>query len=306
MTGPLPDLADLDLLVTVAKTGSIGQAAIASGISQPSVSRKLAAFERRLGVPLLVRTPRGSALTPAGRVVVDWAASLLRAADDFNRSVHALAQETSVAVRAAVSMTIAEHYAPRWLAITRDCTPPVQVSLVVANSADVADMVEVGTADIGFIESPTVRATLRHRRVGVDSVVVVVAPGHPWAGRGDVCAEDLSLMPLLVREAGSGTRGTIELALSREGLRLLTGLQVASNTALKSAAIAGIGPAVVSAATVVEEVARGQLVVVTVQDLPLHRPLSAIWRRDARPSDASRALLDAALSSKPPEDIASV
>lgn len=224
---------------------------------------------------------------------MDWASTLLRAADDFSRSVHALIQEKSVAVRAAVSMTIAEHYAPAWLAVTRAQTPETVVSLTVANSTEVADLVEAGDVDIGFIESPTVRPSLQRRRIGEDHLVVAVAAGHPWARRACISARELSETPLLVRETGSGTRDTIERALRSNGLELQAGLAMASNTALKSAAIAGMGPVVVSAAAVADEVAHGQLFMVPVQDLKLSRPLSVIWRRDGGLSKPSKALLKA-------------
>ena len=115
-----------------------------------------------------------------------------------------------------------------------------------------------------------------------------MAADHPWTQFPHISALDLSLTPLLVREAGSGTKDTIELALRRKGLRLLTGLQVASNTALKSAAIAGMGPAVISVATVADEVAHGQLFVVSVDDLHLSRPLSPIWRDETVDSPLRR------------------
>ena len=294
-----PDLTDLELLVAIAESGSIGRTASARGLSQPSVSRRMVALERVLQLSLLVRTPRGSALTANGRVVVDWAAGLLGAVDDFSRSVQALVEESGGAVRAAVSMTIAEHYAPRWVAAARIRTPETEVSLVVANSTEVADLVAGARVDVGFIESPTVRPGLRRRRIGVDHLVVAVATDHPWATREVIAASELALTPLLVREAGSGTRETIERALRSKGLPMRVAFEMASNTALKSAAVAGMGPAVVSAATVTDEVARGQLRVVPVQDLRLSRPLSLIWRRDAQLSKAAQTFLEAAVVGPP-------
>lgn len=293
MTNRRPNLPDLDLLLTVAKEGSLGRAADVLQITQPSVSRRIAALERALGVELLQRTARGSTLTATGRVVIDWAEVLLRSADDFSRSVRALAEHNSPAVRAAVSMTIAEHYAPRWLAQARVSMPDANVSLTVANSAEVADLVESGDVELGIVESPTVRPTLHQLRIGQDHLVVAVATDHPWARRRSVSVEDVSSTPLLVREARSGTRDTIDLALHAKGLRLEVGLEMASNTALKSAAIAGMGPVVVSAVAVAGEVARGQLHVVAVDGLDLQRPLSVIWRRDVAMSSGAGSLLKA-------------
>jgi DNA-binding transcriptional LysR family regulator len=281
MTDTWPDLDDLALLVLVGETGSFGRAAAATGQSQPSVSRRIAALERSLKVPLLHRRPTGSTLTPAGRVVLDWAASLLEAAQDFNRSVEVLRSRRRVAVRAAVSMTIAEYLAPRWLQEMRKRRPDTTVALQVANSTEVGGLVEAGRVDIGFVESPTVERRLRTRRVGYDSLTVVVAPEHGWAAQRDpVAAEQLATTPLLVREPGSGTRETIDHALGRAGLEYVPAMELASNTALKTAAVTGMGPAVISGLAVGHELASGALVEVRVQGVDLRRPLTAVWRRD--------------------------
>lgn len=295
MTRRRPDLDDLAVLVLVAKAGSIGQAAAELGLSQPSVSRRMTGLEKTMRVSLLHRTKRGTSLTPTGRVVVDWAATLLAAGDDFTRSVQTLRDQRAVAVRAAVSMTIAEHHAPRWLAKLHSRTPESVVSLMVHNSTEVAELVEAGDADVGFLESPTVRRTLHRRRIGWDRLAVAVLPDHPWATRRrPITAKDLAAVRLLVREPGSGTRETVESALQKEGFEVWPGLVMASNTALKSAALAGIGPVVLSELALATEIAAGQLVRVRVADLPLRRPLTAVWRRDEAPSSGAAALLDVA------------
>jgi DNA-binding transcriptional LysR family regulator len=296
MTPARPDLDDLDLLVTIAEKGSIGGAASTLGLSQPTVSRRVASLERTLHVPLLRRSPRGSALTPAGRIVVDWAATLLRAADDFARSVRSLHETSGAGVRAAASMTIAEHYAPEWLASARRRAPDVAVSLVVANSSQVAELVRSGDVDLGFVEAPSVPPDLQGWRIGSDELVVGVAPGHSWAGRS-VSAAELAAARLLVRERGSGTRETIEQAFAAAGVELRTELELASNTALKAAAAAGMGPVVLSVRAVEDEITRGDLIAVPVSDLRLSRPLSVVWRDDDSMPQSARVLLEAASGS---------
>ena len=290
MTGR-PNLEDLALLSLVARTGSIGQAAVELGVSQPSASRRVAALESALRVSLLQRSRRGTSLTPNGRVVVEWATTLLDAADDFTRSVESLKAQAVVTVRAAISMTIAEHHAPSWVARMHQRIPDYVVSLMVHNSTDVARLVELGEADVGFLESPTVRRSLRRRRFGWDVLAVAVLPEHEWARRQSVTAAELASAPLLVREAGSGIRETIERALQAKGLGITLGLEMASNTALKFAALAGIGPVVLSELALHGEFDTGALVRVAVTDLDLRRPLCAVMRRDVKPSAAVAGLL---------------
>ena len=296
-----PDLDDLALLVLVDETGSIGRAAARHAVSQPSVSRRMAALERGLGVDILQRTPRGSTLTPAGRALVDWAIVLLSAAEDFSRSVNALragaaGQDGAPAgtVLAGVSMTLAEHLTPAWLAeLRRSPGPPAPtVSFTVANSTEVSALVESGDLEIGFLESPTVRVALRTSAFGADRLTVAVSPEHPWSTRPPDL-EELAMTPLLVREVGSGTRETIEQALAERGLRLRPGLEMASNTGLRAAAVAGMGPVVLSSLALAADVCDGRLVAVAVPGLDLGRPFTAAWRRDATLSSGARALLAA-------------
>lgn len=282
------------MLVTVARTGSIGRAAAELGLTQPSVSRRIAALERLMKIQLLQRGPRGSVLTPTGKVVVGWAEALLKSSDHFLRSVEAMRNERAGGVRVAVSMTIAEHLAPIWLAGMRDRFSETAVSLTVDNSTRVAETVENGTADIGFVESPSIRGSLRRRRLAWDTLAVAVRPDHEWANGRMISPAELAAEPLLVREVGSGTRETLDEALMKHDLKITTGLTLASNAALKSSALAGIGPVVLSELALEHEFASGQLVHVAVATLPLRRPLSAVWLRSEKLSAAAAEFLGVA------------
>ncbi|RQW87536.1 hypothetical protein DLJ60_26085 [Micromonospora chalcea] len=123
---PLPawisDLPALDLLLSVAETGSVGRAARAHGITQPSASARLARLERRLGVPLLVRSRRGSLLTPAGETVVVWSRTVIDAAQNLADGVLALRADRQARVRISASLTVAEYLLPAWLRCSRTVT----------------------------------------------------------------------------------------------------------------------------------------------------------------------------------------
>jgi DNA-binding transcriptional LysR family regulator len=302
MTPWRPNLVDLELLVLIARAGSMGQAAATCGLTQPNLSRRMIALERRLKVKVLQRSPRGTTLTPAGRVVVDWASALLATADEFERSVATLRSPERSAVRAGASMTIAEHCAPMWLGALRSAVPGAVVSLVVANSSEVASRVASGDLDIGFVESPEPPRALAGRRIGGDTLAVAVPADHSWARRARVPAAELATAQLLVREHGSGTRETLEAAFAARGLRVRPAMEMASNAALASASVAGMGPVVLSELSLAQEFASGSLVRVDVPDLDLSRPFTAIWRPRSRLPNDAVALLNTvcARSAAPP------
>ncbi|MGH3425518.1 MAG: LysR family transcriptional regulator, partial [Nocardioidaceae bacterium] len=215
----VPDLPALELLASVAMTGSFGRAAQEHGISQPAVSSRIRHLERRLGLPLVERSTRGSKLTAEGAMVVEWARALLDTAGQLEAGVAALRRSREGKLRVAASLTIAEYLMPAWLvAVSRDHTE-IEVSLGVGNSVEVERRVLGDEADIGFVETPTVPATLTSRVVGRDHLSVVVAPAHPWARRRrPITATELARTALVQREDGSGTRETYAQALDRLGL----------------------------------------------------------------------------------------
>ena len=287
-----PDLESLRLLVQVAELGSVGKAARATGIAQPSATKRLSALERKARLPLLVRGPQGSALTDDGKLVVAWAVKLLAAADEFQTSLGALRSNRAATLRIAASMTIAEALLPRWLHDLRRVSPSVHVGLTVTNSTEVARLVLSGAdVDLGFVEGPGVLEGLASRVVGTDELIVVVTPAHPWARRRRaLTAPELAATPLVVREEGSGTRETLDRVLARHD-PVTPQLALGSNAAVKGAAVAGIAPAVLSRHAVEAELAAGSLVAVEVTDLRLERRLRAVWPKGLRVTGPAATLL---------------
>src|SRR5512142_33926 len=177
LSGRVSDLGALELLLSVARTGSIGRAAAEHGVSQPSASARLANLERRTGVPLLQRTPRGSRLTADGALVADWARVVVDAAASLDAAITALRGRHDGRLRVAASQTIAEYLLPGWLTAFAAAAPATGVALEAGNSVHVAEAVLAGRADLGFVEGPQVPPLLEYHDIGQDELCLVVAPG---------------------------------------------------------------------------------------------------------------------------------
>jgi DNA-binding transcriptional LysR family regulator len=280
-----PDLDVLSLLVGVAELGSVAAAAERAGVSQPSASTSITRYERRLGLRLLERSTRGSRMTRDGALYVDWARELLSAAERMQLATAALQSTRSASLRVAASMTVSEYLVPGWLRGFRREHPVVEVNLSVLNSERVVEQVRAGGHDLGFIETTGPVRGLHTARLQRDELLVVVPPGHPWTRRRKgVSAVELAATPLVQREEGSGTRRTFLDACRAVGLQPTEPAEsLASNTAVRVASMAGAAPAVLSTMAVKDAVASGDLAVVAVHGLDLHRPIRAVWAGSKRP-----------------------
>ncbi|MFD5746777.1 LysR family transcriptional regulator [Streptomyces sp. NPDC127033] len=288
----VPDLGALELLLAVARLGSLGRAARETGISQPAASSRIRAMERQLGVALVDRSPRGSRLTDAGTLVTDWARRVVEAAEAFDAGAQALRGRRDSRLRVAASMTIAEYLLPRWLIALRRARPDTAVSLHAGNSVAVAARLLSHEADLGFVEGLAAPEGLDSAVIGHDRLLVVTAPGHPWARRRTpLTPAELAGTPLILREPGSGTRQVLDAGLSACGGPARPLLELASTTALKAAAVSGEGPCVLSELAVGEELAARRLVRVPVAGVRLRRDLRAVWPAGTRPAGPARDLL---------------
>lgn len=309
--GPrVPELGALELLLAIARTGSVNAAAREVGVTQQAASSRLSSMEAQTGVQLVVRTARGSTLTPAGVVVAEWAARLVDVAEQLDAGLSTLRHERRSRLRVSASLTIAEHLLPAWLVSLqsegrRRGTPTAEIVLTATNSDHVLEQVLGGEADLGFVEAPGTPRGVRSRVVGHDELVVVVRVDHPWVRRRrPVTAEELRTTGLVSREEGSGTRDALSRALAVSlgagAVQVPPAIALSTTSAVRNAVQAGAGPAVLSALAVADDLASGRLARIDVAELDLRRQLRAIWVGSAQPpAGAIRDLIAHITTRKP-------
>jgi DNA-binding transcriptional LysR family regulator len=287
-----PDLTSLDLFLTVAEYGSMGQAARVHGMTQPAVSMRMSQLERQMGLQLLERTPSGTRLTPLGSAVVDWARQVVDATVAMMAATSALRAGSESGLRVAASVTMADHLLPGWLVALHVTRPDIAISLEVHNSTEVIRLLAEGEADIGFVEGLLPAGVLQARKVATDRLAVVTGPDHPWARRRrPVTGKELVATPLILRETGSGTRQVLDESLAAWGSPSRPLLQLGSTTAILGAVRRGEGPGVISILAAADDLAAGRVVEIPTTGVNLSRELHAVWRRGRKLSPPAQRLL---------------
>ncbi len=286
----LPELDALRLLVAVARSGSIGSAARLVGITQQAASERIRSTEAQVGLTLLRRTTRGSALTPAGSVLVEWATRLLDVADEIEHALDGLRGDRDRELVVWSSMSVAESLLPRWLVLLRqrqegEGLEPTPVTFAAANSTQVAEAVRDGHAHLGFIEGPRTPAGLRSQVVAADALVLVAGAGSPLGRRTrPMSPAEVSRLAMTTREEGSGTREVVAAALRRHQLAPApAAVELTTATAVREAVAAGGPPAFLSLRVARRDLDSGRLVAVPVADLDLTRTIRAVWSGPTRP-----------------------
>src|ERR1700761_6839395 len=197
--------------VAVAEAGQFSEAAVALGVSQQAVSKRVAALEKDLGVALFVRTPRGADLTVDGQAFLPHARDLLRTAERAVASVRPGGQALRVDV-------ISRRIAPaRLLADFHRAHPGTPLEVVRLFDARAAiEAVRDGTVDASFravmpavsLATGQTPAGIATARVLDEPVELLTGPAHPLAGRGSLTPAELAGLPIWMPALDPGTEWT--------------------------------------------------------------------------------------------------
>lgn len=252
-------LDQLRVFVAVAEHLHMTRAAEALHLTQSAASAAVAALEARHGVLLFDRVGRGLALSAAGQDFLPEARAILQRVEGATRVLDDLAGLKRGALVLAASQTVSSYWLPPRMARFALAHPAIQLRLIVTNTAQVAQAVLEGGADLGFVEGEIESAQLSRRTVATDSIALYAAANAQATTPPD--PQTLQAARWIMREQGSGTRSALEGALAKVGVdpsRLNIALELPSNEAVL-AALSGDLVAGVSQLAAAPSVAAGRL-----------------------------------------------
>lgn len=301
-------LQQLHLILAVARMGSLRAAAVSLHVTQPALTKALRLLEDEFGTPLVLRTPKGVRLTPAGELVATRAAAVVREIDKAREEVAWQMRHAHARVAVGVSPAAAMVLLPGALARLRARWPQVQARAVDALFPSSLTMVRSGEIDlaVGPLPPAGLGHDLQSHALFDARTVLAARRSHPL-----VRARRLSELAQADWVLSGPAQGP------GDPRRLDFGAATGATPEVVSAAVpaAGTGPRVVleceSFATLlallpsVEAVAlvpqsfferhgpRMGLVRVPVTDQLPHVTLHAVWRADAPLTAPASSLLDA-------------
>lgn len=167
------DVEALRTFVAVAETGQFQAAADELGISQQAVSKRVAALERHVEVPLLVRTSRGSRLSLDGQVFLPHAKKVLAAVEQAEQAVRPGSRPLRVDVlnrRISPARAVYRFYR------SHPGTDLDTVTLSDKNAAQAAHAVLEGTIDASFRALPADQVP-----AGISAERLLDSPWSSWS-----------------------------------------------------------------------------------------------------------------------------
>jgi DNA-binding transcriptional LysR family regulator len=294
-------LEDLHVFSVVAAERSFSRAARKLRRTQPAVSQAMRRLEVSAGETLIDRSSRDGTLTDAGAMLLDYATRLLRLAEEASSAVTELRDVKKGRVLIGSNESAVYAVLPIVEAFHRE-HPGVLVEVRRVAARHVPQEVLLRTVDLGVLTFAPSERDLVSLPLGTDELVLLVQPGHPLAAQREITMEEMGRQTVIAHNDPSPAREQVLRLYEQRHAPLNIRMSLPSLDAIKRAVEMGLGVALLPRRCAQSELARGQLVAVSVPDLRAPRELRLVHRKDATLSHAASAFLEVAkrLKSKEP------
>jgi DNA-binding transcriptional LysR family regulator len=281
------ELYALQAFVEVARQGSFSAAAQRLFLTQPAVSKRIAALERELDSRLFDRIGRQVSLTEAGRALLPAAERLLNDAADLRRLVSNLSGEVSGPLLLGTSHHVGLHRLPPVLRQFHRSYPEVRLDIRFMDSEAACAAVGAGALELAVVTLPEEPPpNLALQTVWEDPLHFVVGRDHALAGRRHTSLARLAELPAVLPSHGTFTRGILERAVAAAGLELQIAMATNYLETLKMLAATGLGWSLLPT-TLLDD----SLHALQVRGLQLSRRLGLVLNRQRTLSNAARCFM---------------
>ncbi|NOR55741.1 MAG: LysR family transcriptional regulator [Sulfurovum sp.] len=194
-------LRQMQIFLNVVTSGHLTNVAKEMKLSQSAVSMSIKELENILGRPVFDRINKKLVLNEVGRAFHKEIAPIFKKLADIEYEFKN--SENKGMIRVGASTTIVDYLMPSIICSYMSAYPDVKITLKEGNTKEIAEMIQAGTIDVGFVEGFVSGSDIVKEKIGVDELVVVTAKEE----LAKTCnIEELALNRWILREEGSGTR----------------------------------------------------------------------------------------------------
>jgi DNA-binding transcriptional LysR family regulator len=269
----------LKVFHTVAQRLSFTRAAAELFITQPAVTKHIKELEHQLDVQLFKRNGSSITLTNAGNILLQYAEKIAQLYTELETEMAQLHNMESGVLHIGGSTTVAQTILPKILALFKKTYPAVNFTFIQANTDVITQLVLGGKIDVAIVEGAAHYPQIAYAPFAKDEIVLVTRANNQLAKKAEISPRQLLQIPLVLREAGSGTLDVIFNALDAVGINpkeLNVEIQLESSIAIKQYLLYSETATFLSIQSVISELKYNELTVIDIKGLEIFRTFQFI------------------------------
>ncbi len=272
------ELLRLKIFRDVAHEKSFVKAAKLNHLTQPSVSAHIRHLEEELTVQLFERSPRKTALTSAGKILLPIAEEILLKSQHLKDLFLSPQSQQGVreSIRVAAIPTIGIYgLSALWKGFI-ETHPHFHIDLHYLSCEEIYQSLLDGKIDLGIVAYPEKRMGVNVILFGSDELIAIVAPQHRLAEEKSIFLRQIHGEDYVAFEKNSPTQQYIDRILREKRVQITLQMTHDNIDTLKRGVEAGVGISIVPALTVKEEVRNQTLRALKIRDRGMVRPLGMV------------------------------
>jgi len=240
------DINNLIAFIEVAEKKSFSRSAESLNLTQPAVSKRVAALESELSAKLFDRVGRSIHLTEAGRILLPCARQISSELARIENVISNLGDEVGGTLSVGTTEHIGTHRLPAVLKTFRTKFPTVELDLHFANSEQTLSTLINGTTELALCcltpsELLKLSAKISCRQIWKNNLTIVAAHDHPLISEDAVSLKTLSNTPAILPPLSAVTRKLINEVFDQHKLRPQISMEAGEAITVRSMASIGIG-----------------------------------------------------------------
>ncbi|MEP7306263.1 MAG: LysR family transcriptional regulator [Acidobacteriota bacterium] len=276
------DLRQLQILQTIAETGSFTACGRKLHVSQSAISRQILLLEDELGEPLFLRVGRRVRMTHAAESLVQLGQRVFQDVRDTVGAITDRTGELRGTLRLSGGMTVCLYVFPALLKHLRRVHPHLELRLTVAIADRSVVEIRAGRIDAGLLTLPVDQSDLVTVPALREELLLMTTPTHPLARRKKVTPQDLAEEPLVMFEAGSATRRVIDHFFASQNIEPNVVMDTENVEIIKAMVRTGLGISIVPYQAIAREVHARQLFCTPIEGSELYRDTGWVYARANR------------------------
>lgn len=244
------NLKHLESFVRVAELGSFSKAARVLDIAQPALSRQVRALETDLRETLLLRNGRGATLTDAGRRLFEHGVQILQRVSQAREDLGAQRDAAVGHVTIGLPPSIGRRLTLPLIEGFREHLPRARLTIVEGLSANIAEWIASGRADLGLLYNPDAQPALEITPLLREPLCLVEAASRGRRAKAPLPLRELAAHPLILPERHQSIRRLLQTQANLAGVKLHVAWEVSSVPAIIDLVCARVGYAVLNASAV--------------------------------------------------------
>ncbi|SHO43415.1 LysR family transcriptional regulator [Anaerocolumna xylanovorans] len=287
------ELHYLKIFHTVAKYTSFKKASEVLCVSQPALSIQIKKLESQAGLKLFNKIGNRIVLSEDGEMLYRYTQKIFAIVEELENHVQNLGNEIAGTINLGASNTPGVYILPKVIGEMKKRYPGVTVNLHVADTSEIANLIENGTLDVAVNGgNGNYNSNIFTEKLFNDRLVIVASPENPLAAKDSLDIQELSDTAFVVHSTTSQLYTYYKKFIEAYGLTENIGMHFGSIDAIKYAIYADLGVSILPFYAVKSEIEKGMLTELRINCDKLEYPYSLIYNKNKHLSITNRKFIE--------------